>query len=152
MPFQQGPHLLAALICEQVIERKDGVLSLINIVDRWTVQAQGPNPPEKMPPFSLQANLVVIFAADQAQGAQSVELKLQDAMGLLHELGSRDIHLEPGRTHNMISRMELELSAPGRYWIWIYVEGEFVTKVPLELIYLRARSIPAPSSEPPHSP
>ena len=59
MQFERGPHILAALICETVIERKDSVLSLINIVDRFVVQAKGADPPVKMPPHHVDVNLVL---------------------------------------------------------------------------------------------
>ena len=150
MGFERGPHIRVAVICETVIERKDGVLSLINIVDRWTVETQGTNPPEKMPPFNLNANLVLSFNADQARGAHMVNLELEDAGGLKHKLGSQDIHMEPGRSHNLVVDMKMQLHEPGRYWIWVGVNDQFMTKVPVELIYLRAQATPSPSTPPTH--
>ena len=57
MSFEGGPYLITAAFCEQVIEDKSGVLSLIRIVDRMYITAQGPNAPDEMPPA---ANLPAI--------------------------------------------------------------------------------------------
>ena len=140
MQFERGPHILAALICETVIERKDSVLSLINIVDRFVVQAKGADPPVKMPPHHVDANLVLMLSADQARGAHSVKLELEGASGAKHDLGSQDLHMEPGRVQQLIAKLNLQLDEPGKYWIWVYFNEDSMTKVQFELIYLRAQA------------
>ena len=43
IPFDQGPYLSAALLCEKVLEEKDGVKSAIRIIDRVTRTVTGPS-------------------------------------------------------------------------------------------------------------
>ena len=45
----EGPNVVAAVFCEKVLQEKDGVLSAIRIVDRFTVSVEAPSgaaPPE----------------------------------------------------------------------------------------------------------
>ncbi|MCY4436803.1 MAG: hypothetical protein OXE05_05650 [Chloroflexi bacterium] len=140
MQFEKGPHIRAALICETVIERKDGVLSLVNIVDRIEFQARGVDPPTEMPPYDLNVNLVLMLTADQTRGAHAVKLELEGANGSKQELGSQDLHMEPGRMQNLIAKLNLQLDEPGRYWIWVYFNDQPMTKVQFDLIYLRAQA------------
>lgn len=140
MQFEQGPHIRAAAICETVIERKDGILSLVNIVDRLIVRAKGTDPPTSMPQSDLGVNLVLMFSADQARGAHTVRLELEGASGIKTDLGSQDIHMEPGRTQNLIAKLNLQLDDPGRYLVWVYLNCEFMTKIPFEVLYLRTQA------------
>jgi len=36
-----GPHIQIAAICEKALQEADGVLSLVRIIDRFFVTAQG---------------------------------------------------------------------------------------------------------------
>ncbi len=40
MPRTGGPYLVHAAICEKVLQEPDGVLSLIRVIDRVTVNLQ----------------------------------------------------------------------------------------------------------------
>ena len=140
MQFETGPHIRAAVICETVIQRKDSVLSLINVVDRFIVQAKGADPPTEMPPYDLDVNLALLFSADQARGAHTVKLELEGASGIKQDLGSQDLHMEPGRMQNLIAKLNLRLAEPGKYWIWVYLNTESLTKIQFEVIYLRAQA------------
>ena len=59
-----GPHLAAALLCEKVLQEKDGVLSFIRVVDRFGVQEPQPG----KAPEPIQATLVVTFKAGDTFG------------------------------------------------------------------------------------
>jgi len=55
----QGPFLAAAVICEKILEERDGVKSAIRIVDRVTRTVVGPSPPEEMEPFDWDGALLI---------------------------------------------------------------------------------------------
>jgi len=50
MISRTGPYLQAALLCERVMQEKDGVLSVIRIIDRVIHTAMGPETPDTMGP------------------------------------------------------------------------------------------------------
>lgn len=47
------PLVRLAALCDQVLREKDDTLSIIRVVDRFTLRASGPGAPEKMPPATF---------------------------------------------------------------------------------------------------
>ena len=74
MAFEKGPYLQIAAFCEQVIEDKRGMLSLINVVDRTTHSRGGPQAPEEMPAFDLNWKLVLSLKSGEARGSYPVRI------------------------------------------------------------------------------
>src|SRR5580658_3004071 len=64
MSIQGGPYLQAALLCEKALQETDGVISVIRIVDRWTVSG----PAEDMPQTAIQATMVLMFKSGFHRG------------------------------------------------------------------------------------
>ena len=151
MVFERGPYLAIAAFCEQVIEDKSGVLSLIRVVDRQTVTAQGPNAPETMPPSQINWTFVMCFKSGEARGSHEIKTEIERPSGLRTQPLIQTAHFEGGnRGVNLVNRMNLRLEEPGVYWFRIYVDDVFVTQVPLEIIYSRSVT-PLPPSPPPPS-
>ena len=138
MPFERGPYLSVAAFCEQVIEDKSGVLSMIRIVDRMNVTAQGPSAPPEMPPSNLNWTLVLTLKSGDARGSHEVKIVPQLPSGETMPPSVLSVHLEGGsRGANVISRFDMSLTMPGVYWFKIYVDDEFLTQLPIEVIYSR---------------
>lgn len=146
---ESGPHLNMAVFCEQVIEDKSGVLSLIRIVDRMHIQVQGPNAPEQMPPADINWWLVLMFKSGRTRGSQSIKIEPETPSGLRKQPVIMSGHFEGGiRGVNIVTRMAMRAESPGLYWFRIYVEDQFVTQIPMEIIYSRTIT-PAPPAPPP---
>ena len=138
MPFERGPHLILAAFCEQVIEDKSGVLSLIRVVDRMNITAQGSEAPEDMPPQNLNWALVLSLKSGEARGTHSIQIVPQLPSGETLDAVTLSMHLEGGnRGQNLVSRINLPLEMPGVYWFKVYVDDEFLTQIPVEVIYSR---------------
>jgi len=149
MDSEQGPFLAAAVFCEQVIEDKSGVLSLIRIVDRMNVSTSGPGAPEEMPPTILNWFLVVIFKSGEAKGSHPVKIETELPSGLRLNPLILSAHFEGGtRGQRIITRLNMKLEMPGVYWFRIYVDDRFVTQTPVEVIYSRTVT-PHPPTPPP---
>ena len=133
-----GPYINVAAFCENVIEDKSGTLSLIRLVDRFMVSAQGPATPEKMPPTPLNWFLVISMKSGQARGSVPVTIQPELPSGLRMEKVTFTPYFEGGnRGCNIISRMGLTLQEAGIYWFRIYIGDMLATQVPLEVIYSR---------------
>jgi hypothetical protein len=138
MAFEQGPFLTLATFCEQVIEDKSGVLSLIRLVDRMYVSAYGPTAPEQMPPTTLNWILILSFKAGKARGSHAIKIEPELPSGLRLQPIILSAYFEGGtRGQNIISKLNMRLEMPGVYWFRIYVEDQFVTQIPVEVIYSR---------------
>jgi hypothetical protein len=64
MPIEGGPYLSVATLCERALQETDGVISLVRIVDRWTVSG----PTEDMPLTPIQATMVLMFKSGFHRG------------------------------------------------------------------------------------
>jgi len=138
MSFERGPYLTVAAFCEQVIEDKSGLLSLIRIVDRMYIKAQGPTAPEEMPPATLNWFLVLTMKSGEARGSHSIKIEPELPSGIRLSPISLSAHFEGGnRGQNIISKLNMKLEMPGIYWFRIYVEDQFLTQIPVEVIYSR---------------
>jgi hypothetical protein len=134
-----GPFLKAALFCENVIEDKQGLLTLIRVIDRVIQQATGPDAPAEMPPIqNYPITAVVMFVSGAARGSHEVQLSLELPNGISRNLGTNTILLEgEDRGANLIARMTLSLDQQGLYWLDVRIDGQRLTRVPLRVVYLR---------------
>lgn len=134
-----GPYLLVACLCENVIQRADQVLTLVNIIDRVTISSQSPNAPETMPATNWQAYLVVIIKAGRARGRYEMRIVPERPDGTSGGATTLSVNFEgeDDRGVQLVTRMVLALSQEGLHWFKIYLGGELLTKLPLRLLYSR---------------
>ena len=138
MAFEKGPYLQIAAFCEQVIEDKSGVLSLIRVVDRLSVNAAGSDVPEDMPPFDLNWKLVLVLKSGEVRGSHSIKLVPELPSFETKEATERTVHLEGGnRGTNIVTDFRMRMEMPGVYWLNIYFDDELLTRLPLEVRYSR---------------
>jgi hypothetical protein len=142
MTDSTGPHLQAAVLCEKVLQSKEGVLSLINIVDQITQTASGAEPPKEMPPFILKdISLVVMMKADKARGRYAIKVRPQDPSGRDLAPFEAPVQLEGGNSGiNVISALQLPIEMEGVYWFdLLFVAGgdedRLMTRLPLQVVY-----------------
>lgn len=138
MPFEHGPYLTIATFCEQVIEDRSGVLSLIRVVDRKVVTVQGVDAPEQMPAADLDWTLVLNLKSGEVQGSHPLKIVPQLPSGETLSPVLLSVHFEgANRGQNVVTRVNMKLEMPGIYWFKIYIDDEFLTQVPVEVIYSR---------------
>lgn len=140
------PLLKAAVICETVIPRNDGVLSLINIVDQRTITAEGPAVPPEMPPQEWEFHLVLMFVSGTFVGKTAISVTVQGPDGLRKPIHSAEHFFEGGaRGANFIIRMKFTFQTEGLYWFDVYANDQMVTRVPMRVMYNRVtRVLPPP--------
>lgn len=140
MSSESGPYLQLAAFCERVIESKQGVLSLINVVDRMTISSADPEAPEQMPERDIDWCLVLSFRSGEARGTYQVRIIPEKPSGIKLDPFEVPAHFEGGnRGPQLVLQMQFRVTEPGLYWFWIYLGEDFLTKIPLEVIYGRTR-------------
>ena len=137
MPFEQGPYLEAALICERLLEEKDGVKSVIRIVDRLLIGATGSEVPEKMPPINTKLTLYIRLKSGMARGPFPLRINLLKPSGESLPPMKQIIHLEgeEDRAQDIVINLNLTIEIPGIYWFEIYFDENLLTKVPFRVLY-----------------
>lgn len=134
----KGPLLQTAVFCETVIEGKDGVLSIIRIIDRVMVAASGADAPKDMPPIPRQLTAALTFKSGSATGRENIRLVMEKPNTETEELWSGSWLAEaPDRGQNFILRFQHTFDLEGLYWFHVYVDDDLITSMPLRLLYTR---------------
>jgi hypothetical protein len=135
----RGPFVKAALFCEKMLQEKDGVASLIRIVDRVTQRAVGPVTPAAVVPFNYGITFVAMLTPGDARGRADFTVDMTPPSGVgTKQVANGTVHFE-GETRgvNITAQMNLQLQQEGIYWFDIKVDGAVLTRMALELRYER---------------
>ena len=142
MSFPTGPHVSLAVLCEQVIEEKDGTLSLIRVVDRLTTLSDRSATPDQMPAMAHNLFLVVGLKGDRARGRHTLHIILEKPSGGRFPAPSQSVQFETGEDKgaNLVIRLQMAFDEEGLYWFDIYLdradnEQSLLTRIPLRIIY-----------------
>ncbi len=138
-PFDSGPYLQVACLCEKILDEKDGVKSAIRIIDRVTHQVAGPSPPEEMEPFDYNIFLLVKLKSGAARGPMELTIRLDKPSGESPPPIVNDLNFEgeDDRGIDIAANMTIRFDQPGLYWFDIRLGGERLTRIPFRLIYSR---------------
>jgi hypothetical protein len=144
MPSQGGPYLQAALLCEKALQETDGVISLIRIVDRWTVSG----PTDDMPQTAIQATMVLMFKSGFHRGPGRLTITPTSPRDAAMPAIEVPVHFEgdEDRGVNVVIPMAFPAQEPGVYWFGVALDGQTVSHIPLRVIYHRV----APTQIPPN--
>lgn len=141
MNLSTGPFVKAACFCEVVIEGKDGVLSLIRVVDIITRQAQGTDVPDEMPQDPYPLKMVIMLNPGMARGRHKLHILPEDPRGLrnVEREVELSVHFEEGRTANLIADLQIDYKYEGTYLFHIVLDEDHLTSIPLTIRYHRIK-------------
>src|SRR5260370_27056538 len=77
-----GPYLVAAVICEKILQEKDETISVIRMVDRFNVTVNALGSPENLPPIPINLGLLISLKSGEARGRYTVKLRIVSPSGL----------------------------------------------------------------------
>ncbi|HZL96496.1 MAG TPA: hypothetical protein VFB99_22770 [Vicinamibacterales bacterium] len=133
-----GPWLQAAVFCEKVLTERDGVVSLIRVVDRFIFTATGAAAPEKMPESTFQVTGMLMFKSGFAKGSHDVKLALTTPSGVRMPEQTISMFLEgDDRGMNLGFSLNLAAKEEGLYWMDVRVRDRLFTRMPLRILYQR---------------
>jgi hypothetical protein len=135
---ERGPYVAAAFFCEKVLAEPDGVLSFIRVIDRFTVSAQGQDPPVTMPPTEVKLYLVVCLKSGELRGTYSLTIRPEEPSGL--RVTAHDFPVELNgeeRGTNIVVTLETIVENQGLYWFDVLFEGNLLSRIPLRIVYHR---------------
>jgi len=145
-----GPFLQAAFFCEKVLQEKDGVLSAIRIVDRFTHSTSAEGAPDIMPQFNIGVSILIGFKSGDVKGKW--ELKVKPIAPSGQELpGFVGPVLFEGdeRGAAIVIQYGLVAKEEGIYWFDVILNDKLITKMPLRIIYEKTQ-VTSTSVQPVH--
>ncbi len=126
-------YLQIAVFCEKVLHEADGVISLIRVVDRFTVHGTTP----EMGNHVLHFTIVILFKAGFLRGKQ--KLHIRPISPQKAELPAMEIPTlfegDEDRGSGTIAQMDFVVNEEGLYWFDVHLNDELVTRMPLRVIY-----------------
>lgn len=138
MSGETGPYLKAAVLCGDVIEGKDGVLSLVRVIDRLTLSVTGSDTPANMPSLASLLKMVLMFVAGRARGSHQVTVKMEKPDTEVKPVWSGTVFLEgEDRGANVVLELQATLDQEGLYWFDVEFDGGLMTRMPFRVIYQR---------------
>lgn len=144
MQFEQGPYIQMAGLCDQVIEDKTGVLSLIRVIDTITHTAEGPDVPTEMPPVHYTMKMVIMLKSGRTRGQHELKIIPEMPSGETKPPLIRSIQMEgEERGVNHIINMVFTFTMEGLYWFNVYFDDSPLTRIPLRVKYNRIVTKPA---------
>jgi hypothetical protein len=117
-------------------EKRTKFMSLVRLFERWKVEGQFSHMPVTVIPF----NLVVSVKAGRFRGSLRVKVKPRPPSGADLAPFEASVDLSGGdddTTAHVVANLAFNAGEPGLYWFEVFFDDEFVTKIPLNVIYNR---------------
>lgn len=141
---RRGPFLTAALLCERVIEEKDGSLTAVRLVDQLTIEP-GPKQPNVVTVVvPLNLSLLVSIREGEPRHAYEVSITLRDPTGNTRKLlpAGQMLVAGPVAGGNFVAHLVFLPQQEGMYFFEIDLDGKFVSRIPLNVVRQPALSAP----------
>jgi hypothetical protein len=137
-PFERGPFLQVAALCEKVLYERDGVVSLIRLIDTIAHTERGPDAPQVMPEVRSPLVLLVSLKAGVTRGRHELSITPELPSGATLTPISVGVQMEAdARGVNVATPIDIAYRLEGLYWFTVRFNGTVLTRVPLEVRYTR---------------
>ncbi|MDA2935220.1 hypothetical protein MYX82_12895 [Acidobacteria bacterium AH-259-D05] len=141
--FQDGPHLQTAVLCEKVLEEKDGTKTAVRMIDRFTMTVSHPDAPETMPKLFRDLALLVKFKKGEAGDKHELKINFVKPTGQVTSSFTNTLTFEggPERGLDLVADTHIEFDSEGLYWFDLYLDDVLVTRIPIRVIYIIQRQL-----------
>lgn len=142
------PYLTAALLCDKVLEEKNGTLSVMRIIDRLEFQvADVPeiNKPGIKPAIPISG--LISIKSGPMVGKAKISLDGVRPSGAKKRLMTYELDLKGGdHGQNIVVNMALGVEEEGLHWFEVLVGETVLTKIPLMIVRKLSKPETTPSS------
>jgi len=136
-PGKGGPHLAAAVFCDDTIQdRDDGTISVIRIIDQIAVLL----PPDAPPDFPSKANRITVsgklflaFKTGDSTGSHTVRCVMESPSGRKAVVFERtlDFSPQPNGGSNFHIDLRVKVYKGGLFWMYVYVDRKRLALMPI---------------------
>jgi hypothetical protein len=134
------PYLCMAILCEQVLIDKDGVLSAVRIVDKVLIKPVVSSTIPGLPKPAVILTGLVGFRSGGFRGNKTVRVvaRSPDGKVLIDTAVPAKFQGKKNETFILRANMALEVEKQGLYYIDAFLDGKLVNRIPLEVEHLEA--------------
>lgn len=129
------PYLKLGAICERVLQEKDGVLSIIRMVDQFTLTLAGKEPPDQLPEGEVLLTIVMSWVG--GLGRHEAAFNIVSPGGEAQPSPrSWSFTLDAiNRGHNIIVTLPVKIRREGIYWIEFVLNDHVKSRIPFQIRY-----------------
>jgi Family of unknown function (DUF6941) len=138
------PYLLAAVLCEKVLQEKDDTLTVVRIVDRLQYRIEGPGLPAGTKP-TISIKGLIALRSGPVIGKHPIKIVGEKPDGTRKDLYITHIEFL-GRDHgqNIILNLAIGIDQDGLYWFDVFFDEDLLTRIPLIVTPLSAQESEEP--------
>ena len=139
MPGAIEPNLKLGVICGQALIEKDNVLSLIRIVDKFTLTITGREPPNQLPKSIVVMTIVMTWIG--GLGSHEAAFNIVSPGGETQNSPKTwSFNLDSlNQGHNIIAKVPIKINKAGVYWIEFILNDKVESRMPFQVVYDRQR-------------
>lgn len=126
------PYLIAALLCDRVLQEENGTVSIIRLADRLGYQTMG-LPEGTKPGMQLQG--LVAVKSGPVTGNHVIKVFIENPNGKRQEILAYPVTFM-GKDHgqNIIMNLAFGIEVDGLYWFDVVLDDEVLTRIPLTIV------------------
>ncbi len=131
---ERGPFLNAALLCEQISEDHNHLLSLSRIINEIAVSNFDPT---TQGPITIQLYALVSLVAGSTRGSVKVDFQLVQPSGKATHITQVYTagFVEDASVRNIPGVLNIQTNEEGQHWIDVLVNEKRMTRMPLLVIF-----------------
>ena len=134
MTDKMKPDINFTIVCDDVRQEMGGKISLMGLFENIYAG--------KFPAFHPRIAVCTEWVEGQGEFEVMMRISAPDKKTVLRETVSKMNMTNPGMRHRDISvHLNLELNAPGTYWIENYLDGEMINSIPLNIVHVKDQNI-----------
>lgn len=138
MDENTGPFLVAAVLCERVLQEKNDLISIIRMTDRIAITTSAAGSPETMPPTPIMLQALISFKSGSAKGRETIKWRTITPSGIRQPDQLFPILFEgDDRGVNLIITLNMNVDQEGVYWFEVVLDEKMFTRIPLRILYQR---------------
>jgi hypothetical protein len=133
-PAPRGPWVQLAAFCSYALKEQDGVLSVVRIVDRFTVKVSA-SAGEIVP---IQTKIALGFKPDDYRGTGQLVFQMATPSGAVEVAGEMTVEFAGGPSGvHIIGDFAYGAREEGQHWLEVLVNGDVKTRMPFHVTILR---------------
>lgn len=126
------PLVSIATCCERVLEEKDGVISIVRVVDIFRFSAPKDAPPDVI--GHVPVLIYVVLKSGDIVGEYPIQLRFRSSKGEIKEISSTTALFEGGtKSVSITGQLMIRTEHIGLNWVDVIWNGEALTAIPITL-------------------
>ncbi len=145
--YPPGPWVVVAALCDRAIVESNGLLSLIQILDRVVLTASASEVLDDPPVFGISSTVIIVLSGGPEFDGGLLALQVNSPSGRSRSGEIMPVPFPEGNHNARVTiDFQLSLKESGVYWIDVIFNERVLSRIPLQVVYqLEGETSPEPT-------